>query len=207
MSLPFTIQISISDFLTFSFALFGIVVSLIYILIQWNQPSPEKDTSLEEKLTETLRFSNSESPVRKFVVEDYRVINEEVARRDSITLLTGTILITASFLLLAARFSPFMKGIQAIAALSSIGLYITWMFFLHETAKKLNTISFKRIRAIETAVQRSFGLDFGIHNYNTRETQGQGVWWLRMRRRIFWYVILLLLSLVWLLLSLDIRAF
>lgn len=205
MTLPFVIQISIFDYPTFFFALFGIVVSLIYIFVQWSEPHPMNDNDLENRLTETLGLSYPGDPVREFIVEDYRVANEEVARRDSSTLLTGTILITASFLLLAARFSPFMEGIQAIAALSYVGLYIAWLYFLNETSKRLHEISFRRSRAIESAVRRSFGLDFGIHNYNTEETQGQGVWWLRMRRRIFWYVILLLLSFAWMLLSLDIK--
>lgn len=56
-------------------------------------------------------------------------------------------------------------------AVASIGLYVLWLFILHYTSKKLDEITYSRIKAIKKALSERIGYEFGIHRYIDKETK------------------------------------
>jgi len=202
--LGLTFGVTISAELTFILSVAVIIIAFYYILKKWAQGRHSRDPNLEEGVVRSIndQFCNSDNVIRA-ILEDYSATLEEVGRRDNLTLLTGTILITASFLLLAEA-GKNQDSQKIIFALASLGLYLAWLMFFHETAQRLNEIAFQRARAIEHALTRHFHYDFGIHSYITTHTEEGTAPWLRMVRRIFWYVVLLLLAFSWMLLSMSI---
>jgi len=141
------------------------------------------------------------------VLKDYEITNKEIERRENINLVVGTILITGSILVLgntATNHSPKLLPYST----TSIFLFISWLYLLHVTTKKLDSVSYSRVRAIEEVLTEYFKYDFGIHSYlrsKTRKKKKENeepVFWLRLRRG-FWGFILILLSFSWLYLSLG----
>lgn len=193
----------ISDLFTFLLSTVGIVVSLLYMLNVWfyfGEPKREGEydrelaDSIKAKLEKNDKFLNG-------VLKDYGISNIDNQRRDNITLLIGSILATASLLILANTVSERLAHPISIYALVSIGLYSLWLLFIHDTAKKLDNITYYRVKAIEKALTDYLGYEFGIHSYIFKETRKccgkRAVLWLR-GRRTFWGVIMLLLSIAWL---------
>lgn len=158
----------------------------------------------------------------RVVLKDYEISNVTVHRRDNIDLLVGSILVTASLLVLAnTGTSEKLAHSMWVYALASIGLSSFWLIIMHYRSKMLNDISFYRIKAIEEAIKQppekatgkatdksmtKFSYEFGIHSYNIDKTRScdnkKPIWWLRLRRT-FWGIVLFLLSLAWMLLSLT----
>jgi hypothetical protein len=184
---------------------------------------PNYDKKLEEALTELLKKDEKEKTPNtrlEIIIEDYKAGNSEIGRRDNITLLVGTILVTSSLLILGTTAREILGTIaqerpqdsMGIWASVSIGLFLIFLFVLHDTGKRLNGLTYYRIEAIEQALTSHFnpnsgkeqheGYNFGIHSYLHRETKEQRVWWLRLRRT-FWADVLMLLSIGWLLLSIT----
>jgi hypothetical protein len=207
------VALSISDFLTFSISLAGIIISLAYILFQTFHTERNIESEQETiSIFEWIRKDGYAGKRLKVVLEDYKTSNEEVRRRDNVTLIVGTILITSSFLILGnVALKPDQP--KSIYALASIGLFSIWLFALHETGKRLNKITYDRLKAIEKALMMYFdrpiylsedakpSYRFGIHSLVCEKTaQAQTDWWLRARR-MFWAFVLLLLSLSWMILS------
>jgi hypothetical protein len=166
------------------------------------------DENLARVLSEQFSGIHSKDNDRRHLisalVKDYDTSGEEISRRNNITLIVGTIMVTSSFLIFAntlvakapTRFTP-------VHSFASVGLYVTWLLALHETAKELDRITYKRIHTIEQVLSRNVGYDFGVHTYilqETRNPDGKTFKWLRLRRS-FWGIVLLLLSLAWLILS------
>jgi len=201
--------LEIADWQAFVVSLSGVILATILIIRQWcgrpGQPDENLARTLEEWfISSSAWIPRSEGLVPNFILEDYRSSNDEVGRRDNITLLTGTIIVTSSIIILGnAAISQHVYPLW-IFALASIGLYSVWIVFLYETSKKCNEIVYGRIRAIEKVLTHHTGWPFGVQDYINERTHGQRSIWLHCVRRIFWYVVLMLLSLAWLLLSVKI---
>jgi hypothetical protein len=215
----------ISNVFTFAISVFGIAVSAIYICHQLfrSAKQPNYDEELEKALTELLKEDEKEKTPNTrlgIIIEDYKASNSEIGRRDTITLLVGTILVTSSLVILGTTAKEILgtiaeetlQNFMGIWASVSIGLFLIFLFALHDTGKRLNGLTFDRIKAIEQALTNHFnpnsgkeqheGYEFGIHSYLHRKTKEQREWWLRLRRT-FWADVLMLLSIGWLLLSIT----
>lgn len=199
-------QILISDLVTFIVSIVGIGLSISYIMFQAFRPFHTRDdiSKEQEKIEKWLK--NDTEKRLNLMLNDYEIANNEVGRRDNVTLLVGSILITSSFLILG---NTALKPDQPtfIFSIASIGLFSIWLFVLHETGKKTNSLTYNHMKAIEGAIRSSsqdekdkIGYDFGNNLTICDKTNDQSVWWLRVRR-MFWAIVLLLLSLSWLLLS------
>lgn len=204
--------IVITDSHTLFIALLGIVLSIGYILVQALRPyNTPKDIEEEQKnITEWLKDDKDGNKL-KVVLADYAAGNEEIRRRDNVTLLVGTILITSSFLILGNVMLK-QELPTSVFSLASIGLFSIWLLVLHETGKKINKIAYDHLKSIEAALTLHFtGQDkelmytFGTHSIVCDKTGDQSAWWLRVRR-MFWAFVLLLLSIAWLLLSLSLKV-
>jgi hypothetical protein len=207
----------IINYYGFFISLFGIGISLCLILrALFSCKKEEYDVKLKNRLKEWLNDQINDKDKMNIIFEDYRISNEELGRRDNIVLLGGTILISAS-LLIVAESSKIDTDTLSKYAFASIGLFLIWLLFLHETAKKLDDITYNKIKAIERTINEIIDIKaskkndsekdkderkcnpfplFGIHTYTHENTNKQTSLWLRFRRT-FWYVVLLVLSLAW----------
>lgn len=207
----------ISDVFNFAISVFGIAISAIYICHQVfrSAKQPNCDEKLEKALTELLKEDEKEKTPNtrlNIIIEDYKASNSEIGRRDNITLLVGTILVTSSLLILGTTAKERPQNSMGIWASVSIGLFLIFLFVLHDTGKRLNGLTYDRVEAIEQALTNHFNpksgkeqhesYNFGIHSYLHRKTREQREWWLRLRRT-FWADVLMILSIGWLLLSIT----
>lgn len=176
----------------------GLSCSYIYrIKVLFSFSGQGCNNELKDKLSQAIYNGNIDG-----VLKDYEISNKEIQRRDNITLIIGSILITISLLILAYTSVSENSTPRSIYAGSSIGLYSIWLFVLHYTSKKLDTLSYERIKVIEEVLSKHLGYGFGIHSYISKKTSGE--LWLFLRR-IFWGFVLLLLSFGWMLFSVSER--
>ena len=190
------------DLGNFGAPIVGIILSILYIL---NQARHDYNTSNEisseqNKILNWLNNDDEKQTRLNLMLKDYEIANDAVDRRDNVTLLVGSILITSSFLILA---NVALKSGQPtfIFSIASIGLFSIWLLALHDTGKKVNNITYRHIKAVEGAIRTHFqedniSYDFGNNLTICYKTEDQSVWWLRLRRT-FWAIVLLLLSISW----------
>jgi hypothetical protein len=210
-----SVCLSISDLPTFLVSIWGLLLSLVYILKQWfSSAKTYYDDALEKAVFAWIANKKKDEELDgsdkiDVIIKDYETANGEICKRDNITLIVGTILIGSSFLILGNIAGAKSSQSVGIYSLASVGLFSIWLLVLHDTAKHLNAITYGRMRAVEQALTKSFkdgddalSYSFGIHSYVHEKTEGQTVWWLRLRRT-FWAIVLFLLSLAWLLLSVS----
>lgn len=186
---------------TFWLSIGGICVGVIFCWLRsW---FVEDETELSE-LTQDMLISLSMKDHKNAldaVLKDYETTNKEIDRRENITLIVGTILITGSLIILGntATANPVTRFPYAF---SSILLYVLWLLASHLTTTKLDYMTFTRARAIETALKEHFGYDFGVHKYVMDKTNNKDETapWVEIRRN-FWGIILIALSISWLVIS------
>jgi hypothetical protein len=180
------------NWLTFGISIVGLFLSGIYFRYM---PCGEdkKDTDLVEKIFKTLKKAKKE-----FLLKDYEITIKEVERRENITLVVGSILIAASFLIVSQPIFITNKDLVPFAAVASIGLYGFWLFLIHLTTKLLDDKAYSRIRAIEQKLKVLGWYHFGIHSFlRGKEPEN---WWLQFRRR-FWGFTYMFLCLYWMFFS------
>jgi hypothetical protein len=201
-------MISLSEILTYFLSIVGLAVASGDILRMWfslDKKNDQKNTPEDSELLGHLKEFLKNPTNRDSVVKDYEICQAEVARRDSSTLLIGSIFTTASLLILANTISQTFSNSTFIYALASILLYLLWLLTVYRTSRYLDQITYTRIRIIEEAMSHEeSGYKFGLHSDVWRKThteEGKTVPWLRLRRA-FWSIILLLISFSWMLLSL-----
>ncbi len=150
---------------------------------------------------------------RELLLKDYEITNQEIERREDITLVVGSILIAAAFLIASQPFLLENEKLIPIAALASIVLYLLWAFVLHLTTKNIDDIAYTRIHVLEERIgalakpsQPADGNDsevqitynFGTHKF--LQDQLGNKWWMQIRRR-FWGFIFVMLCIYWILIA------
>lgn len=194
------------DGLTFTVSIIGIVFAIIYIglmsYFSCKQSSVEEKSKkegqelylLEKGCSEPLKSTSLSLEGKDkliIILKDYEISNREIERRENITLLIGSILITASILLLINA----IPNVKWVFAAASIFTFTLWLFLIHLMTKKLDDLSYSRVRTMEEALAKMAGYEFGIHRYLLRKTNKTT--WIKMRR-CFWGFLLILLSIAWL---------
>jgi hypothetical protein len=169
---------------------------------------PDYDENLKTSLDNWLKDGSSkrESTLECFL-KDYEITCAELKRHDNIVLVIGTIIITASFLILGSDVIKDSGNPKGIYTFASIGLYAIWLLVLHDTSKKFDKLLYNRIKAMEEATTNYTGYSFGVYSYLFKNTLAENdktktKLWLRLRRS-FWGLILLFLSIAWLLISIT----
>jgi hypothetical protein len=233
------VSFSLVDLPTLIVAAAGIILSLSYVFREFFcSLDLGPDVEVMEGLSAWLRgwtprgkgTVEQERIAIDIVLRDIETANREISRRDQITLVVGTILITSTFLILANAASLLREnglGTElrlslGVHAFASVGLFTIWLLILYDTAKRLNGLVFKRIRAMEQALTEFLQAPvappppmnhqspviregnrepfaFGTHSYLDMITENQTACWLRLRRS-FWALVLLFLSSSWLML-------
>lgn len=205
----------LSNLVTFVSALIGLVLAVVFIFMQFfssQQLEYDKDTynSLSKWLKDTDDKEKTLHNKLKIIIADYDTTNEAIRRRDEVHLVVGTILVAASLFILGNTAESMGNKPIGIYSIASIGLFVIWLFVLHNTGKIVNRLAYSHTKAIEKALSDHFTmkensddkiqLEFGIHSFIVKKTNSQTDSWLRARRS-FWGFVLFLLSLAWLVLS------
>lgn len=182
-------------------SLIGCVLSIIYwMMIQRNKCN---DT-LREELTKIYNGYDIINH-KEFILKDYSITNDEIARRENITLVVGSILVSSSFIILGNYVVNDLSNVHnsLFPATVSIVLYAVWLFVFQITTKKIDERSYERIRALEKIISDKINPNpnkynkydvFGIHSFLHTDLEDRS--WMPIRRW-FWGLILLLLSLCW----------
>ena len=178
--------------------LVGLLLAVGYECLICRDEREQDDREHKEKdgYISAIRGAVDKSHIDR-VLKDYEIMNREVETRGNITLVVGTILITASFYVLGtASIYKEASSLKYAMAIVSITLYVLWLFVLNYTSKTLDNMTFSRMRAVEEALsdEKVLGYDFGIHRYIRGETGNRR--WIEIRRR-FWVWVLILLFIGW----------
>jgi len=184
------------DLATYCVSFFGFLIGVSYLCYVLSETKREVvvGEKLVEEIINTLRACTPYTT--ESVLKDYEITNREIERRENITLVIGTILITSSFIILGNTATS--SAPKFPYALASISLFVLWLTILYFTTKMLDDEGYYRVRAMEEAFTKYYNYEFGIHRYSYALTQHVG--WIRIRRG-FWGFILILLSIAWVLLS------
>jgi hypothetical protein len=204
--IPVNVELK-TDIATFGISLIGFALAVLYFLIISTAFERSKKHEADDKAEADAikKFIEKRTEGLKIVLSDYEAFSKEVERRENITVVIGSILITASMLIFGNSAISETENPIYPYALTSILLFVFWLFFLHATTRELDNIAYTRLKTIEKALSDEEGnYNFGIHSYLTSVTQNtrrKTVWWLMLRKQ-FWGLVLILLCLAWLMLSL-----
>jgi len=113
------VSMCLSEPITFAFSILGITLSCCYIfsrLLPYDKYARKCDEKLKKSIEDWLKKENEDQELadRKkltILLCDYKSTNEEISRRENITLLIGSILITSSFLLLGNVANPTISSL------------------------------------------------------------------------------------------------
>jgi len=195
---------------TYFLSIAGLAVASWDILRMWSSLDEKGEQKnmprIDYKLLECLKkLLKKDAANYNILLKDYDICQTETARRDNSTLLIGSIFTTASLLILANTISQTFPNSMFVYASASILLYLLWLLTAHRTSKRLDEITYTRIHTIEEALSdKESRYQFGLHSYIWRKThtnEGKTYRWLRIRR-MFWGIVLMLISFAWMLLSL-----
>jgi hypothetical protein len=168
-------------FLFLFFITFGFLVSILYFVLQQTKKSKTKDLPTDKDKQEL----------------EYKTLNENVQSRGESTLVSGTIILTASVLVMVESLRNDLAGVLlVVAVLTSLALYAVWLL-AYSTTRRLDDFCLARMRELEEK------LGINIHRLLYDEVQKRT--WYRAGRLIQWMLffwILLVFGLIILLLKL-----
>jgi len=197
--LAISVLVSIDDLYVFIISILGILLGLFYMATESSEEASPKFDEFRRQVQISIRFRGDTD----VVLQDYESSIKEVDRRENIGLLIGSILITGSLIILGNTATS--ENPKFPYALTSILIFVVWLFVLHHTTKWLDSMAYSRIRALEEAISSHAGYDFGIHSYMYGRTHPRNRALRRLRvRRLFWGFVLVSLSIAWLLLSISV---
>jgi len=183
------------DCITLVISLIGVVFAISYTLLV---PRKAED---DETIKSTTKTEIPENLDKELLLKDYDITNQEIERRENITLVVGSILIAAAFLIASQPFLINNKTLIPIAALASIVLYLLWLFVLHLTTKYIDEIAYIRIHVLEERIselEKSKGYKFGVHTFLQEQIKEKV--WIKVRRS-FWGLLFIMLCGYWILIS------
>lgn len=160
--------------------MFGIIIGIIYTT-KIDKPDPKNEEiqkDIRKKLQKLMNIIKTSSPTqitdfKSTLLKDYEISNKETERRENITLVVGTIMITSSFIILGNSFSQNVTGSRVIGAIASIMLFLLWAFILHYTSRQIDGLSYARMKAIEETLSDPPNYQFGIHSFLFKQWTGK----------------------------------
>jgi len=133
---------------------------------------------------------------------EYEQLSEGIRARDSANIIAGTILITASILLLTAGIElKFQRGVnmqsERLMILASLSIYIIWLLCFNLTSQMLNNMGYRRLEKMEEvgcSEERVFeDTTCGIHHFYRGQVENTK--WKHVRRLVwlffFWGLVVI----------------
>lgn len=135
-----------------------------------------------------------ETKKRKFLLEEYRVLNESIQSRWSDTLLVDSIMIPSSLLVVTFAIAERNNlGKSVIYDLPVAGfipiltlVLIAISYIAHYTTTKLDKFYIDRIKSIET--------ELGISGHRSIYAQIKGTWWYKLRCEMYHFFFWILIA-------------
>lgn len=186
------------DWPTFFVSIAGICFGIYYFAL-----IHEMLSAFEKIFEKTLKKLNKIKTLKnnqlEIILKDYEITNKEIERRENITLIVGSIMLTSSFIILGRSISESEVNTRWLAALASLSLYIIWLYGLHYTSRAIDNMTYPRIRAIEKRLDQEVGnYGFGVHSFLFNELYKKEKIEKKFKfRKIFWGITLFILSLAW----------
>jgi len=185
----------------FSLGFIGVGISFFYFFRRDREIKKYK-TIKEEYLKKLENVDISNKQNLSILLTDYNTSNKEIERRENITLVIGTIMLTSSFLMVNEAIKNGINDFTVYYGILSIGIYTIWLLILHDTTRKIDNLSYPRIRAIEEQINSHIKYGFGVHSFLFSKLYEKDPIELSFfLRKIFWGITLLFLSLIWIFLS------
>lgn len=164
------------------------------------------ESYIREFQTDKLYNSNEEIKYREnsclifnkkdgitILLNDYDTYNKEIERRENITLIVGSLILGASFLIISQVFGRTIIHADSVSAFTSIILYMIWLRGLHYSTRELDSYAYARLKSIEAIISLKYEYPFGIHSSLVKKRK-----WYRV---LFWHILLLVLCLMWIIIS------
>jgi len=168
----------------------GILVSCYCIHYDQIEDSRKSENSNKKSQHTTLEDS--------FILQ-YEQISAGIISRDNMTIIAGTILITASILLFSSSMGSASLIMKFSIILASLLIYVVWLICFNMTSNKLNNIGYKKLRDMEK--DKNYAIDFHTHTFKKVEHEK---WWKYLRRKIWLYLFWVLTALGIVILSISI---
>jgi Mn2+/Fe2+ NRAMP family transporter len=157
------------NFLALWLLTLGLLVSVIYYYIQRRE-------HYEERGEKQSLLREPESSIL-----EYETLNRNVQNRDRLTLVTGSIILAASFLILTEGLRLELRGVLLLSTvLASLALYSFWLLFAYATTRRIDSICYRRMHEIESRL----GIRVHRHIYDRIRREP----WYRYGRLAFWLV-------------------
>ena len=135
---------------------------------------------------------------------EYEQLSEGIRARDNASIIAGTILITASILLLGYTVQlkySYLGGspnslMETLMVLASLSIYIVWLLCFNLTSRMINNLGYRRLEKMEEigcSEDRHFdGVTCGIHHFYSKYIEGK--WWRHVRRLVWLFFFWVLVS-------------
>lgn len=164
----------------------GIITTMIFFYMAERIPRDPKEVSRKEK------NSWKHGAIKLFILQ-YEQMSAGIRTRDRITIVAGTIMISASMLLLGAliQADSIDYELKALAIATIIALYSIWFICVNLTTGRLNGLEYNRLRNMEDA------REFRLHNFVLERIEREN-WSFYVRRPVwlYFFYILLVLSIL-----------
>jgi hypothetical protein len=160
-----------------------------------NKEDSKDSTSKTEKEWKTSLVELTPSEAFKL---QYEEISANIRSRDNMSIVGGTILVTASILLLTSAVGLIGQGtidfnIRVALVLASLAIYSIWMLGFDLTTDKVNDICYSKLREMEMNTKPRLNIHSDMRDRLTHKK-----WYKYVRRNIWLYLlwVLILLSIV-----------
>jgi len=161
--------------------IFGILISSYYL----HEDRIEDSKPCKKKEQYTPKYNDKELFMLQF-----EQISAGIRSRDNISIVAGTIFITASLLLLGSCAQPpdFISKLPIVFA--SLAIYALWLIGFNVTSKKVNDLDYSRLKEME----RFSNCNINIHCHRLGKVKDEN--WFKYLRRKIWLWLLWVLIIV-----------
>lgn len=161
--------------------IFGILISSYYL----HEDRIEDSKPCKKKEQHTPKYED-----KNLFMLQYEQISAGIRSRDNISIIAGTVLISASLLLLSscAVLSGFIIKLPIIFA--SLAIYALWLIGFNVTTKKVNDLDYSRLKEME----RFSNCNINIHSHRLGKLKDES-WWKNLRRKIWLWLLWVLIGL------------
>lgn len=156
----------------------GTITTVVYLW--YNQPYEERNGSA---VNNTGLANNDLPEPRALFTIQYEQINERVRSRENVTVVVGSLFVTASFLLMSSSVDlpPGSNLVlKDMLVLASLALYSIWLLAFSLPANKLSSRELCRLRQMEAYADYRIN----VHTYLWENVRNKG--WYRYLRRQIW---------------------
>ena len=172
--------------LSVALLVYGVIATCLYV--GYNRPYDPKEDSV---LPSSIGPIPDDIPELKNLFSmQYEQVNEAVRSRENVTVVVGSLFVTASVLLMSSAADPLQTGsVRQMLVLASLALYSIWLLAFSLPANMLSSMELFQLRQMEKKTQNKINM----HTYLWEKVKNAG-WYKVLRRQIwiapFWVLVI-----------------